>query len=203
MKHYFKIETKISIIPKTNFPMILKHFFLYLLLFSSTISLVSAQNQAWCIQDAEILVASGETAITNCQGTGPNLVKFKTSEAAQAFAFVVVDENNIISSVGLTSTIDLASFGAGALKVYAFSYQGQLLAQVGDDLFNTELAGFCYGLTTNFIQVLNVAPDGGQVSLDSGETEMTVCVGDAVADVLQFTTTSATSFPFYTYVITD
>ncbi len=204
MKHYLKIKTKISFIPKTNFPMILKQFSLYFfLLFTFSAFSIQAQNNDWCIQDAEIYTTTGETDITSCQGTGANLVTFRTTGAAQSFAFAVVDSDNIILSVGLTSTIDLASFGAGNLRVYAFSYQGQLNAQVGDDLFNTELAGFCYGITTNFIPVLNVAPDGGHVSLDNGDTERTVCVGDAVADVLQFATTSETTLPFYTYVITD
>ena len=193
---------EVSLIAKTIFPMIFKKVFLYLTVFYFFAAYtVNAQNENWCIQDAEILVSTGETSITSCQGVGPNLVKFKTSELAQAFVFAVVDANNTILYVGHTSTIDLASFGAGALKVYAFSYQGQLLAEVGDDLFNTELAGYCYGLTTNFIPVQNIDPNGGVVSINTGETEMTVCVGDAVADVLQFVTTSDS--PFYTYVITD
>lgn len=191
-------------IPKTSIPMIFKKVFLYLIpFFFFATPVIHAQDNEWCIQDAQIYTETGETSFSSCLGVGANLVKFKTTSLAQAFAYVVVDANNTILYVGLNSTIDLASFGAGDFSVYAFSYQGQISAQVGDDLFNTQLGTYCYGLTTNFIPVQNITPDGGQVTTSDGETEKTVCVGDDTADVVQFSTSSSTAFPFYTYVITD
>ncbi len=163
---------------------------------------LNAQSNALCVDDATISIQSGATGAEACIGDGqPNRIRFRTSQLSTPFGYLVVDENNTILYISTSNIIDFENFSNGTLRVYAFSFLGQITAQVGDNLDDTDLASICYALTTNFITITNASPDGGTVSTADGASSQNVCVGDSVADVIDFATTSTEGN--YVYLITD
>ncbi len=174
-------------------------FFLSLLFMSFQLN---AQVSTLCVEDATISIQNGGSSVEACIGDGqPNRIRFRTNKLSTPFGYLVVDENNTILYISTNNTIDFENFPNGTLSVYAFSFLGQITAQVGDNLDDAELATICYALTTNFITITNASPDGGMVSTSDGATSQNVCVGDGVADVIDFATTSTEGN--YVYLITD
>ncbi|GJM35462.1 MAG: hypothetical protein DHS20C18_44630 [Saprospiraceae bacterium] len=162
----------------------------------------NAQNSAECIDDATISIQGGGSGGDACIGDGQaNLIRFKTNTLATPFGYVVVDENDLILYISTGNIIDFENFQNGTLRIYAFSFIGQITAQVGDNLFDAELASICYALTTNFVTITSATPQGGTVSTSDGASSQNLCVGDGTADVVNFVTTSTEGN--YVYLITD
>ncbi|MCB0651903.1 MAG: T9SS type A sorting domain-containing protein [Saprospiraceae bacterium] len=152
-----------------------------------------------CLQDVTISTSSGATSLMSCQGDIVNgLVKFKTSTQGMPFAYVVVDEDGTILLVSLNSTLNLSPFQNGAYRVYAFSFMGSLLAEVGDNIFTDDLASYCYELTVNYITLNSGAPEAGAIATDSPTL---VCVGDGNPDLVNLTNTGGGDS--YAYFVTD
>lgn len=156
-----------------------------------------------CITNTTVAVAfTGETDINNCTGDDlPGRVRFATSNLAMAYAYVVVDANDIIVRIGFSNFIDFDALPAGLLRVYAFSNYGIITASVGDVFSTATLAVPCFGLTTNFVTVNNAGAGGTSIASASGESEFTLCPGDGIADVVSFV--GSGSLPNIAYVITD
>ncbi len=156
-----------------------------------------------CIINTTIAVAfTGETEIDNCSGDGvSDRIRFATSNLAMAYAYVVVDANDIIVRIGFSNFIDFEMLPAGVLRVYAFSNYGLITASVGDVFSTATLAVPCFGLTTNFVTVNNAAPGGTTISSASGETEFTLCPGDGIADIVSVV--GSGGLPNIAYIITD
>ncbi len=161
-----------------------------------------AQQTAECIQNATIATAGGATNLFVCQGDGePNVIRFKTKIIPTPAAYIVTDAGGNILYVSTNSTINFENLPSGTLHVYAVSYLGQLLAAPGLNIFNDPLGSICYALTTNFVTINNVSPDGGMVAAEGGSTSLIVCTNDATPDQFNFTTTSTS--PLYAYLVTD
>ncbi len=156
-----------------------------------------------CITNTTVAVAfTGETVIDNCAGDGlSDRVRFTTSNLAMAYAYVVVDANDLIVRIGFSNFIDFEMLPAGVLRVYAFSNYGLITASVGDVFSTATLAVPCFGLTTNFVTVNNAAPGGTTISSDSGETAFTLCPGDGIADIVSVS--GSGGLPNIAFIITD
>lgn len=173
--------------------------FSLVLLFSLT---AHAQVGVQCVGGVSIIAPGGVTSLTLCQGDGvPNQVKFRTSKLSTPFGYVVVDENNIIVRITTNNLINFELLPPGNLRVYAFSFIGQITAQVGQSLDAGPLASVCSELTINYIEIFNTVPDGGTVSTAAGNSSQYACPSDGNPDVVEFSTTATSSS--YVYVITD
>jgi hypothetical protein len=166
-----------------------KKILLFALLFTFlNSSILSADDTYPCIDNVTIATATGETSLLTCQGDDVDgIVKFKTSTSAFPFAYVVVDEAGTIFWIGLTNNIDLSPFQDGEYRIYAFSFLGSLIAEVGGNIFTDELASYCYELTINYVSLNSGAPDAGNISTND---DILVCVGDGIADMVNFTNTN-------------
>ncbi|MEM7573013.1 MAG: T9SS type A sorting domain-containing protein [Bacteroidota bacterium] len=155
-----------------------------------------------CIDDATVAVAfTGETEIGTCGGDGESdRIRFATSNLFMAFGYVVVDDNDIIVSIGFSNFIDFDMLPLGTLRVYAFSNYGFITASVGEDFNTAVLAVPCFGLTTNFVTVINGSPGENTIASDQGEV-IDVCTSDGQPDLINFTATN--NGPNTAYVITD
>lgn len=161
-----------------------------------------AQAQPRCTLDARVSLASGETTIVNCLTDDEKLVyRLRSRPLTSAFAYLVTNSRNIIVGISTDNFLDLESYGPGDFRVYSFSYIGDILARVGQNATTATLASSCYGLSTNYIEVFNVVPDGGIVAADGGQNRVFSCPGDGKPDLVRFSTTS--NNPFYSYIITD
>ncbi|MDX1943517.1 MAG: T9SS type A sorting domain-containing protein [Saprospiraceae bacterium] len=180
----------------------LKSTLLFFILLNVGSAITAQIRPGWCIQDATISVSGGQSELYFCEGDGiADQARFKVTPFAQPFAYLVTDENNIILRVSRNNTINFEGLGGGKLRVWAFAYLGNILAEVGQDATNSVLADICYGLTQNFIPVGSIVPNAGSVATSDGRSSLFTCRDDGNSDVITFTNTS--SDPFYTYVITD
>lgn len=162
----------------------------------------TAQQTAECIQNATIATTGGATDLFVCQGDGvSNVIRFKTKIISTPAAYLVTDAAGNILFVTLNATINFENLAPGSLRVYALSYIGQLLAAPGLNIFTDPLGSICYELTTNYVTINNISPDGGAVSATGGSTSLLVCSNDATPDQFSFTTTSTS--PLYAYLVTD
>lgn len=174
----------------------------YTLFVLSILSLQSlqAQNPSLCVP-AEIQVREGNTTIT-CEPGAPTTVRFKTSRVNTPYAFAVTLEDGTILRVSTSDRVSFVGLPGGQLRVYAFSYLGLVEAEAGDNIFNADLASICSALSTNFIGILNIVPEGGTVQSGNGLDTEYVCTDDELPDILTFTT-SEVEEPIYAYLITD
>jgi len=148
-----------------------------------------------------LTTTTGETSIELCLGDGnPDIVNVITEgELGAQFVFIVVSPSGIILSNQTSSQIDLSSVQPGECQIFNLAHDGSLMGLMnGVNIVN--LAG-CYVLS-NPIDVTKNGVFGGNLSFQSGGTEMDVCVNDAIADNLIWETTSAVSAD-YAYAITD
>lgn len=168
---------------------------------SSNVLFSKITSGSSCNDEAVISLAVGSGAPINCVGDGlPNEYTFSSTVVAQPFGYVVTDSDNVILEISLSNTIDLEPFGPGNIRVWGFTFLGQLIGQVGQNLDDAQLGSVCSALSTNFIDFVNIVPEGGTVSTIDGSSSAFVCVGDNNLDEITFTTTSSNSF--YAYFIT-
>lgn len=151
-----------------------------------------------------VATAAGETEITICPGDGADDFVSFTSTGAEAtsFTFVVTDANNVILAVPDGDMVNFENAPPGTCRLWGLSYEGELLAAEGLNAAIDQLATECFSLSDNFVTVIRELPAGGTVSLVNGATEVTICPGDGIADVLSFTSNGATG-ELFDFVITD
>ncbi len=118
------------------------------------------------------------------------------------FIYVVTDTNNVILNVSTVDSIDFEGAGVGVCRVWGLAYTGNLTAMIGDTASTITLADGCFDLSNGFVTVYRETPEGGTVSTEDGETELSFCVGDGIADLVHFDS-SGVSNSLYTYVVTD
>ena len=130
-----------------------------------------------------------EVEIDETSGTPVALVSFtNTSSTTDDYAYVITDESNIILGVSTDSTIDFGPAGIGVCRVWGLSYNGEIIAETGQDAATAALVDGCADLSDNFVTVTRVEEDG----LDNGgmpggglEEDLTGSVG----------TTAISAFP--------
>ena len=90
----------------------------------------------------------------------------------------------------------------GTCWVWGMSYTGNLTAEVGQNAAEDALSDECFDLSDNFIEVIRDIPDGGTVSMPSGETKTYICTQDGSADVVMFQREGGSNSK-YVYIITS
>ncbi|MEM1215519.1 MAG: hypothetical protein AAGJ82_07540, partial [Bacteroidota bacterium] len=173
---------------------------LFFTLFLSLVTIGHSQVFTDCISST-ISTESGNN-IAVCLGDGDSdRIRFNTSPLATPFAFMAVDENDIIVSIGLSNFIEFEDLPEGNYRIFSVSFIGEVTGQVGDNYLNTQLGSYCFQISPNFITVSNATPVGGMVSTATGETAITLCADPGIVNIVDFATTS-TSAP-YVFVLTD
>ncbi len=160
-----------------------------------------AQFGPYFPEGTTITGSDGDTLYTFCPDGNSDLLRFRLSNKNALFAYVVTTPDGTILNVSTKNFFDFDQLPEGEYRVYAFVYFGAILAQPGGNLFTDPLASVYYELTTNFVTINMVTPDGGEVTTTEGDTSVFACPGDGEPDVIFFATTSPNT-P-YTYLITD
>ncbi|MEL7252357.1 MAG: T9SS type A sorting domain-containing protein [Bacteroidota bacterium] len=131
-----------------------------------------------CIS-GEIGLAPGNEA-SLCNNNGDNIIRFQSEPQGVPRAYVVVDANDVIVSIGYASSIDFSGL-TGPLYVYGFTLIGSITAEVGDILGEVDLASGCFELSGNSIEIsTNGGQDGG--TLVGGP--LTFCVNNGYDDFI-------------------
>ncbi|RMF03943.1 MAG: hypothetical protein D6772_01415, partial [Bacteroidetes bacterium] len=156
-------------------------------------------------QGGSLLWESGETVFRSCTTTEPTDVL--TAEVTGAdpnseFVFVVTDENNTIVAIQASADFDLSTLPLGRSVVYGVSYQGALIIDIGDTFIANNPASACSDLSDNTLTIVKRIQNADQVFLTDGSTDVTICVGDGIPDLLTFES-STTSVDTLVFLITN
>ncbi|RMG86983.1 MAG: T9SS C-terminal target domain-containing protein [Bacteroidetes bacterium] len=148
----------------------------------------------------------GLTEVEVCSGDGtPDLVGFEVAgEAPVRYMYVATDTTGKILSFSPVASMDFESVNEGVCRIYGVSYTGNFLGIVGENIHDLLLSDDCFDLSDNYIEVTRIEVDGGQVATaPHNDTQVFICPGDGVPNLLSFATTSAAPSDHYIYIITD
>lgn len=175
-------------------------FYTLVVLSFLSFSQVQAQNASLCVP-AQIEVREGNTTIT-CEPGAPMEIRFRTSRVNTPYGFAITHPDGTILRVSISDRVSFRNLPGGQLRVYAFSYIGLVTAEEGDNIFGEDLASVCSAVSSNYIEVLNIVPEGGNVTSTNGRTAEYICTDDELTDILSFQT-SEVDEPIYAYLVTD
>lgn len=176
----------------------LKNIGLLLIVFLFTNSL-SAQADG-----GMVLTADSVSNAYTCPGDGaPDLITFtNTSSSNASYVYVITNASFEILEYAASDMIDFEVAGAGICYVFGISYTGNLNMLVGSDVFMSTHSDDTFDVSANWVTINRASPNGGDVSLDNGDTSINTCAGDENPDVLILENTSNSSAN-YTYIVTD
>ncbi|PHN06194.1 T9SS type A sorting domain-containing protein [Flavilitoribacter nigricans] len=128
---------------------------------------------------------------------------FETTSTDPNYRFVITDtlNNILIPDIG-GNVVDFNKANPGFFRVWGVSFTGDFIAGFGMNILEAQLSDQCSAVSANYISLVNDHFDGGTVSTEDGETEISIISGDGIEDVIAFDSTG-TSGVSYTYVITD
>jgi hypothetical protein len=146
----------------------------------------------------------GMDTVSVCVGDSiPDIIRFDSAGVVGPnFTYVITDDANVILGVPGMDMADFEDAGGGVCRVWGLAYSGNITAMVGDTASAVDLTDGCFDLSDNFIVVNRNEVNGGTVSTESGETDVFVCIGDGLPDIIRFDSMGV-SGPNFTYVITD
>lgn len=125
------------------------------------------------------------------------------AEGLGEYVYLITDTANVITAIVTGNSFDFEGLGAGISRVWGLLYQGDLLAQVGDDAAAATLASSCFGLSNNFVTVFRFRPQADLISTADGSTEVTVCSGDGEPDIFNFVVSQASQAGLVYLVVED
>ena len=157
------------------------------------------------VEGGEVLTTEGETEVEICPGDSrEDIIRFdNSSSSGPSYAYIITDEQNSI--LGILDSVNFQDFNtapAGICRVWGLAYDGNIIAETGQDAASVDLTDVCFDLSDNFVTVFRRVPQGGTVSTTDGLTELNTCPGDGNADIVSFTNQNAEG-DNYIYLITN
>jgi len=152
-------------------------------------------------QGGSIMLADSTVMTTVCVGDGnPAIVEpVLTGAAGESSIWVLTDTTGVIIDTQDNGAFDFDGAGLGVCQIWHLSFEGTITDLVlGQNV--SDIQG-CFNFS-NPINVNRNFVDGATVSTDSLDTQLTICVGDTIRDVISFVNTSMSNLN-YTYLITD
>ena len=141
------------------------------------------------IGDSEILFSDSTRVQTICVGDGVNdvLTVITVREGKGTAQIVVTDTNGNILGLPSGNSINFESAGGGTCLVWQLNYNGTLTGlEVGNNVANLE---GCY-MFSNSIEVIREEVISSEISLISGSTDTTICVGTGLSHIINAKLTS-------------
>ncbi len=148
-----------------------------------------------------VISSGGQTDLSICinDSTNNTFSVDLVDNVGDSSIYIVTDQSNVILDISSSNTFDLSAAGVGTCLVYNLSFiDGLTGIEVGnspDDFMG------CYELS-NAITVQRNQVVAGTIADGSGNTEVTICSGDGVSDIISVTVTGDDS-PFSYFIITD
>jgi hypothetical protein len=105
-----------------------------------------------------VTTVDGDTEIEfNLNDSIPDIYDFSVAgEVGTNFTFVVTDDQNNILAVPDNNTVDFSDAGPGICRVWGLAYEGNIIAEAGDNAGEVDLADDCFSLSSNFVTVTRV-----------------------------------------------
>jgi Secretion system C-terminal sorting domain len=151
-----------------------------------------------------VSMPDGQTTRFTCPGDGiPDIVRFiTTSRSNTRYQYIVTDDKNVIVGLPPANQADVEGAGVGACRIWGVAFTGALTARLGDTITRIAISDDCASLSSNFITTQRFRPNGGTVATTSGQTSVTVTVGDRTADNISFAVRN-NSLSRFAWVVTD
>ena len=137
-----------------------------------------------------------------CIGTSLTEVGVRIDTRSMAdFTYIITDRNDRIIGFSNDDLIDFSIENPGKYKIYAASFTGRLIADIGDPV-DAVLSDDCYDLSDLSVLVHVQEVDGALVFTDDDKSIVYICPDDTQLDSISFVNTSELNTS-YQYVITD
>ncbi len=133
------------------------------------------------VAGSTLSLEGGGTELSICAGDGVSdaFTPLVEGGIGEKTAWVITDADANILALPLAPPFDLEGAGAGVCLVWQLSYNGSIFGiEVGANAADIE---GCTALS-NPITVTRTEVGGGMLSLENGDTELTICAGDGVSD---------------------
>ncbi len=151
-----------------------------------------------------VITPVGDTTVFTCPQDGQaDLVTFAHEGASNSkYAYIITSPTLEVLGVPSGDQHDFDDAPPGICWVWGVAYTGELLVEVGDQADSVALSDDCFDLSDNYIEVIRERPEGGMVSMPSGDTAIITCTQDSLADVVMFEHQGASQSE-YAYLITN
>lgn len=153
-----------------------------------------------------VLTTDGQSEVQTCPGDGEaDIVEVvSTGASGGSVIYLITDGDGNLLGSNTEPSFDVEGAGVGACRIYAMAYQGNLTLTDGVNVPTaTDLSDECFDVSSTFVTAVRIAPDGGTVATEDGDTEVTVCPGDGIADNVNFASAGADPTATFTFVVTD
>lgn len=159
------------------------------------------------IAGGTITLESGDDSATICTGDEVNdFVRFSITgnDPDAEFRIILADATDrILFFYNPNDTVlNFTDLFQNSYRIYSVSYTGTFTGQTEVNLNDAVLSDQCYSLSDNFVTIEALNLNGGIVSTVEDETEVSVCVGDGLADEISFQSTAVMNND-YTFLVTD
>ncbi|MEQ8702668.1 MAG: T9SS type A sorting domain-containing protein [Phaeodactylibacter sp.] len=149
-----------------------------------------------------VSTASGSETVTTCPGDGnADFVTFDSTGTAGLYVYVITDTNNVIVDLISGDAFDFDLGGIGVSRVWGLAYTGTITAAPGDNAADVPLSDDCFDLSDNFVTIVREVPNGGIVRIEGGATELYVCPGNGVPDIVSLDSAGVSGS--FIYLLTD
>ncbi len=156
------------------------------------------------VEGGNVSLSDGRLFTNICVRDGnPDLIELTTdSEADENYAYLLTNDRNQLLTVLNSNSVDLDGSVGGVVKIFGFSYTGNIIVGFNQDVTTAVLSDDCYDLSDNAVTVNRIDLEAGEVSLINGLGRLEVCFGDAGQDRIRMRNTSPAGTR-YAYVLTD
>ena len=149
-----------------------------------------------------VSTTAGAEMVTTCPGDGnADIVTFDSTATAGLYVYVITDTNNVIIDLIDGDAFDFDLGGIGVSRVWGLAYTGTITAAPGDNAADVALSDDCFDLSDNFVTIVREVPNGGIVRIEGGATELFVCPGNGVPDIVSLDSAGVSGS--FIYLLTD
>lgn len=170
-------------------------------------------------QASNITTTDGENKVYTCnQDNISDLLTFTHNDnSGSNFVYVITDKSYKILNVVSNNSFNFTNSAEGKYIVWGFSYTGDIMTPVGENVFDTKFSDRCWKISRNCIEVMvencSDSTDSGSdpdpvfnvntVFTVTGEMDIEICTGDGMDDVIIFEKDSNAPYPNYAYIVTN
>lgn len=151
----------------------------------------------------DVVTTNGDTITYACPDGNPDVLSFSNMNTSIGnYAYLIANANDTIIGISQDGNFDFEGLPEGSCFVYGVAYAGDLTAEIGDDINNTDLSDSCFDLSETAVEVFKDVPEGGIISFADASDFIEICVGDGQPSIVSYTQTNPSN-SLYGYLITD
>ncbi len=174
-------------------------FYALVLLFT-----IGAQELDAQCSGGQVLASNGNSKVSLCMenALSSGLDVFNTSFAPTQYAYALTDINNHILSIHDSSNVGFDNLIEGSYYIFGFSYQGDITARLGDNVYVTKFSSACWQISSNRIEVNLSSPQVSQIRTGDFQTSEFLCLNQGEPDFVFFQSISPQNTP-YVFLVVD